>query len=446
MPTTLPPPGDPKALYLLDLSGYVFRAYHALPPLSSSKGEPTNATLGMANMLNRLVREQKPQYLAVAMDSKSEGSYRKKIFPEYKATRPPAPPDLAQQMRRCRELSEAYALPVLAQDGFEADDMIAACVREARGHGLRTVICSADKDLMQLVADDVLMWDGMRNRVYGSEDVREKWGVTPEQLCDLLALMGDTSDNIPGVAGVGEKTAAKLIAEYGSLDGVYEHIASVKGKLRDNLTRDEANARLSYKLVSLTLDLPVQLDLEKLRYGGWDAVRLRALLRDLEFQRLADAVEVPTAVPATSVPAASSAAVQSAPRLQGPAQLSLLPDGQGSPDLRSCRFRPTTVVGRRIYRADSQRARRPRRRAVLKQAPPHAPVAIDVAATSLDPMRATPVGISLSWANDSAVYVPFGHRVIGDPPQLEWSRYGAQRSASAARRRGGEKDRSQRQV
>ena len=162
MPTSLPPPGDDRTLYVIDLSGYVFRAYHGVGPLSSSKGEPTHATFGVTNMLNSLVRNQRPTYLAVAMDSPSP-TFRHLMYPAYKANRPPPPPDLAQQMARCREVAEAYAIPVFQHDGVEADDLIATCVRLAKQHNLKVVVASGDKDLLQLVDDDVICWDAMRS-------------------------------------------------------------------------------------------------------------------------------------------------------------------------------------------------------------------------------------------------------------------------------------------
>ena len=387
MATTLPPPGDSGTLYVLDLSGFVFRAYHALPPLSNSKGEPTHATLGVANMLNRLVKDQKPVYLAVAMDSKSENSVRRAIYPEYKATRPPAPPDLAQQMARCRELVEAYAIPVLHHEGYEADDLLAACVREAKAHGLRTVLCSADKDLMQLVGDGVVMWDAMRNKVFGPDEVKEKWGVGPERVVDLLALMGDTSDNVPGVSGVGEKTAAKLITEYGSVDGVYANIEKIKGKLRENLVRDEANARLSYKLVNLDYDLPAELPLEHLKYGGWDAQKLKTLLMQLEFNKLAAAVDV------TAVSAVES--TESAPAPVAPAK----------PVITEAANYETALT---LEAVD----------AIVAACRAAGHLAITVMGNHTESMRSDIVGIALACRARHAVYIPLGHRVIGDPKQL----------------------------
>ena len=196
LPTRLPPPGDPRTLYVVDISGYVFRAYHALPPLSSPQGEPTHAVLGATSMLHKLVAEHKPAMLAVAMDSRTP-SFRDAIFAAYKANRPPAPPDLKQQMVRVREVLDAYRLPVLQQDGMEADDLIASLVKGARERGLSVVIVSSDKDLLQLVDDRVCMLDAVRSTVFGTAEVQAKLGVKPLQVRDYLALVGDTSDNVP---------------------------------------------------------------------------------------------------------------------------------------------------------------------------------------------------------------------------------------------------------
>src|ERR1041385_686547 len=205
MPTALFESGAPDVLYIVDLSGYVFRAYHAIQPLPSPKGEPTQALLGTVNMLEKLVKQRAPAMLAVAMDSKTR-TFRKEVYPEYKAHRPPQPPDLTSQMARCREIVDAFAIPVFHKDGFEADDLIASAVKQARDKKIRVVIVSADKDLMQLVGDDVFMWDTMRDRVYGPAEVRERFGVDLSQVRDWLALTGDTSDNIPGVESGGPKT------------------------------------------------------------------------------------------------------------------------------------------------------------------------------------------------------------------------------------------------
>ena len=380
MPTTLPPPGDPKALYVLDLSGYVFRAYHAVAPLSNSKGEPTFATLGVTNMLHALVRNQRPHLLAVAMDSVTP-TFRHALYAEYKANRPPPPPDLHVQMDRCRQVAEAYAIPVLQCDGVEADDLLATCVAEARKHGLFTVICSGDKELLQLVADDVIMWDAMRSRIFGAAEVKEKWGVAPDRVRDLLALMGDSSDNVPGVAHVGEKTAVKLLTEFDTLDGVYQNLDKIKGKVRENLALHEADARLSRELVSLKHDVPMRFDVEQLVYGGYERATVRALFEDLEFTKLVAALD------AEDARAAADGAAAAAVALAGPAV-----------------YEPVLT----LESLD----------AAVAQCRAAGAFAVDTETTSLDTTAAALVGVSLSWRPGHGVYIPVGHRVLGDPTQL----------------------------
>ncbi|MEI7894676.1 MAG: 5'-3' exonuclease H3TH domain-containing protein, partial [Myxococcales bacterium] len=266
---TLPDPGADRVLYLVDLSSYVFRAYHAIAPLSSSKGEPTHAVLGTVNMLQKIVIDRRPHSFAVAMDSKGP-TFRHELDPAYKANRPPPPPDLSQQMSRCEAVVRAYNIPVYQCDGVEADDLIAAVVKRASAEGYRVVIVSADKDLMQLVCDDqVLLWDSMRDKVYGPAEVKEKLGVPPNLVRDYLALTGDTSDNVPGVPSVGPKTATDLLTQFGSLDPLYTRLAEVaRAKLRETLAAHEADALLSQRLVTLDAALAIDWDPLALRYGG----------------------------------------------------------------------------------------------------------------------------------------------------------------------------------
>ena len=286
MTGALPDKGDPKTIYVIDISSYVFRAYHALPPLSNSKGEPTHAVAGVSSMLLKLLREREPHAVIVAMDSK-EGSFRKDLFAEYKANRPPAPPDLQQQMIRVREIVDAWGMSPLEAPGFEADDVIATVVREARKAGFGVVIVSADKDLLQLVGDDVVMYDTMRNKVFGAAETHEKFGVGPSQVRDLLSLMGDSSDNVPGVPSVGQKTAAKLLSEHGSLDGIYENIDSITRKaLKQKLTDHRADALSSRELVTLRDDAPVNTEIVTKPYDGGDAAALRSIFSELELTRL----------------------------------------------------------------------------------------------------------------------------------------------------------------
>ena len=285
MATRLFEPASPGVLYIIDLSGYVFRAYHAIAPLTSPTGEPTHAVFGTVNMLERLVRQQKPALLCVAMDSRKK-TFRKEIYPEYKANRPPAPEDLPQQMKRCREIIDAFGISVFQEDGVEADDLIASAVKQAREQDLKVIIVSADKDLTQLVGDDVLMWDTVRDRVFGPSEVEERYGVGPGQMRDLLALMGDSSDNIPGVPNVGPKTARDLLQSYGTLEGVYEHLGEVKRKkLKENLEANHDKAVLSQMLVSLKEDCELDFDLEKLAYRGRALDTLRVIYTELGFTR-----------------------------------------------------------------------------------------------------------------------------------------------------------------
>ncbi len=282
----LPPEGDQETLYIVDISGYVFRAYHALPPLTNSKGEPTHAVLGVVSMLLKLIRERQPAYLAVAMDSRTK-SFRHEISDLYKANRPPAPPDLKQQMGRVEQIVEAYAISVFQQDGMEADDIIASITRSARACDMKVVVVSADKDLLQLVEEKVWMFDTMRNAVFGIPETEKKMGVRPERVRDWLALVGDSSDNVPGVPSVGPKTAAKLLIEYGDLDGIYRAVDAIKRQaLKEKLQAYREQAYLSRRLVTLRDDLEIGFDRSRVKTGGPDVQRLKELFTELEFTRM----------------------------------------------------------------------------------------------------------------------------------------------------------------
>jgi DNA polymerase-1 len=375
MATVLPDPGAPNVLYVVDLSGYVFRAYHAIQPLSSPRGEPTHATFGTVSMLGRLLADRRPERIAVAMDSKT-GSFRRAIDPRYKANRPPPPPDLSIQMARAREIVDAMRIAVWQHDSFEADDIIATAVRLARERGLRVVVVSADKDLMQLVGDDVLVWDSMRNKVFGPPEVEDKFGVPPDRLGDLLALMGDPSDNVPGVKSVGPKTAAELLRQFASMQELYAHLEEVQNKrLRAALDEQRAEAELSRTLVTLREDVPLPMDLEQARLVDADAERLRALYAELGFHRLLDALG--------SAPAAAAAGAASALATS-----------------YTCVLDADTL--RRAVEACARAGR----------------FAFDTETTSTDSMRAALVGVSLCCTPGEAWYVPVGHRYLGAPPQL----------------------------
>ncbi len=381
-PTTLPAKGDPSALYVIDISSYVFRAYHALPPLSSSRGEPTHAVHGVTSMLMKLVKDRDPKRLVVAVDARGS-SFRKELDPRYKANRPPAPPDLAQQLARVFEVVRAMGIPCLEKEGFEADDVIATVVRAARGEGLSTVIVSADKDLLQLVGDGVVMYDTMRENVFGAPETIEKMGVAPAQVRDLLALMGDASDNVPGVPGVGQKTAAKLLADHGSLEGIFANIDAVKGKLREKLLDHRQDAELSQKLVSLRDDADVAFDPKRCEYAGGDAAELRRLFVELELTRLLGQVDAVAA----AGPAAPGGAGEAPPR---PAE-----KGEYRTILR---------------REDLER--------VVSAILEHNDVAVVSLLDEDDAHRGKLVGVGLSWAEHHAVYVPLWHRYVGVPEHV----------------------------
>lgn len=368
----LPPPGAENVLYLIDLSGYVFRAYHALPPLSNTKGEPTHAIIGTVNMVQKVVNERRPSLLAVAMDSRGVPGFRREIDPRYKATRPPAPPDLDQQMKRCEQIVRAYNIPVYQEPGLEADDLIASVVTRAASEGLRVVIVSMDKDMLQLVHDDdsqVVMWNSMHDKVYGPREVEEKLGVRPSQVRDYLALVGDSSDNVPGVRSVGPKTAVELLKDFQTLDGVYAHKSEIKRqKLREALEQYEDDARISQRLVSLRVDPGIAWDLAQLKYGGANTAELRKLFIELEFTRLIGQLPAPPQVP-------------------------------------------------RAYRTITTRDELV---ALAKEARATKTLAIGLFLSGEDPNRAEIVGMGLAAKAGDGVYLPLTHRYLGVPVQPKW--------------------------
>ena len=276
-------------LFILDGPGFLFRAYHALPYLSTSRGMPVNAILGMSTMLWKLLREEQPDYFAVAWDPPGP-TFRDEKFAAYKETRAATPDDLRRQIPVVMQLFEALRLPLLEVPGFEADDVLGTVVDRARAQDLDVVLVTSDKDMLQLVGPRVrVLAPGARageQVLYDADKVREKWGVGPEQIPDLLALMGDSIDNIPGVPGVGQKTAVKLIGQFGSVDGLYDHLTLVPGKLRETLAANRKQALLSRELATVSTRVPLPEDLEGLRRQEPDWERLRALWTELELRTL----------------------------------------------------------------------------------------------------------------------------------------------------------------
>jgi DNA polymerase-1 len=399
--------GALDVLYIVDLSGYVFRAYHAIAPLNSpATGEPTQAVYGTVSMLEKLVRTRRPAMLAVAMDSKTP-TFRKDIYAEYKAHRPPQPPDLGQQMTRCREVVDAFAIPVFQQDGFEADDLIASAVAQARTRAWRVVIVSADKDLMQLVGDDVVMWDTMRDKVFGPPEVVERFGVPIPLVRDWLALTGDSSDNIPGVPSVGPKTATELLNLHGSLDGIYVNIDRIERKaLREKLREHQDAARLSQHLVSLRADVPCAFEAEALRYGGRDVERLKVLYRELGFTRQFAALE---SEPEPALPAAAVKARAPGGEQTGFAFAAEAPKAGANASSSSEPVARVEEPIRTIFDAEELE----RARAAIAGGN----FAIVVETSTPDLFRGTVVGIGLS-AESGTWYLPLGHRYVGAPAEL----------------------------
>lgn len=283
--------------YLLDGSSYIFRAFFALPALSNASGLPTNAVYGFTTMTVKLLKTYRPDYLAVALDAGRE-TFRNRIYQEYKSNRPEAPPALIPQFPYIRKVLEAMKVTVLEREGYEADDLIATLSRQLSARGARVVIVSGDKDLMQLVCDGIKILDTGKDKWIGLSEVREKFGVEPDKVIEVMGLMGDSTDNIPGVRGVGEKTAIALIQRYHSIENLFSHLddldqSGLKGveRIRKALLAGKEAAFLSRTLATVKSDVPIELELDDLRYRGWDKEKLRALFSELGFTHLVKSLE-----------------------------------------------------------------------------------------------------------------------------------------------------------
>jgi DNA polymerase I len=450
-------------LFLVDGSSYIFRAYHALPPINrKSDGLQLNAVFGFCNMLWKLLRdmkpEEKPTHLAVVFDL-SEQTFRTDLYPDYKAHRPDPPDDLRPQFRLIRRAVQAFDLPCLEQEGFEADDLIATYVRQACEAGATATIVSSDKDLMQLVNDGVIMFDTMKDRKIGRAEVIEKFGVPPEKVIEVQALIGDSTDNVPGVPGIGVKTAALLIGEYGDLETLLKHALEIKQeKRRQSLIENADAARLSKKLV--TLDDHVKLDvlIGDLAVHEPDYKRLVAFLRAMEFNALTRRVAEFAAIDAGEVapdaklsgqgasppsplageggePAAAATGqrrgepdrgAKSAgqlllgrPAKEAPADISR----EGRDKATNGTLTPRALAAARLDIAHRQKFDRSKYETVrsldrlgawIERARDTGLVALDVETSSLDPMQTQLCGFSLALAPNDACYVPLAHRQGGD--------------------------------
>ena len=424
-------------VFLVDGSGYIFRAYHALPPITrKSDGLQLNAVFGFCNMLWKLLRDmkpdEKPTHLAVVLD-KSEKTFRTEMYADYKAHRPDPPDDLKPQFKFIREAVQAFDLPCLEQDGFEADDLIATYVREASEAGATATIVSSDKDLMQLVGDRVVMFDAMKDKKIGRAEVIEKFGVPPEKVIEVQSLIGDSTDNVPGVPGIGVKTAAQLIGEYGDLETLLKRASEIKQeKRRQSLVEHADAARISKKLVTLDANVKLDVPIGDLAVHEPDYKRLIAFLKAMEFNGLMRRVAEFSSVEAGEIeadkklaggggqraePAPSGAALQlplgrpaqpwdssRAGRPQAPAYTPLTPQVLAATRIEAARNAKFDRSKYRTLRSVGEL------KAFLDRARDAGFVAIDVSTANSDPMQAELCGFSLAVAPDDAVYVPLSHR------------------------------------
>jgi DNA polymerase I len=441
-------------VFLVDGSGYIFRAYHALPPINrKSDGLQLNAVFGFCNMLWKLLRDLKPDerptHLAVVFD-KSEKTFRTEMYPDYKAHRPDPPDDLRPQFKYVREAVQAFDLPSLEQDGFEADDLIATYVREACEVGATATIVSSDKDLMQLVTDGVIMFDTMKDKKIGRAEVIEKFGVPPEKVIDVQALIGDSTDNVPGVPGIGVKTAAQLIGEYGDLETLLFRAPEIRQeKRRQSLIEHAELARISKKLVTLDDHVKLDVPIDDLAVHEPDYKRLIAFLKAMEFNGLmrrvaefasvdpgaieaetrftgqsgakADAFSAPVAEEGADVPRSPAGGAElSLPLTGGGMAPRPAPAGDRGANFSST---PQTLAGARTEAARSAKFDRSRYETVrsldrlnawIARARDAGVIALDVASPSGDPIQAELCGFSLAVAPNEACYVPLAHRQGGD--------------------------------
>ena len=280
-----------KHLYLIDGSGFIFRAYHAIRPLTNPQGVPVHAVYGFVSMIMKLMEGNECEYVAVVFDA-ARHTFRNRIYPEYKAHRPPAPDDLVPQFAIVREATDAMNLPRIEMDDYEADDIIATYARLAKEQGIDVTIVSSDKDLMQLLSRGVHMYDAMKDKQIGDAEVMEKFGVKPDKVLEVLSLIGDSSDNVPGVPGIGPKTAAELINEFGDLETLLARASEIKQpKRREALQQHADAARLSKQLITLKDDVPNLPALEDMALRKTDPEKLSSFLTQHGFKSLVTRIQ-----------------------------------------------------------------------------------------------------------------------------------------------------------
>ncbi|KAA9366842.1 DNA polymerase I [Ochrobactrum quorumnocens] len=420
-------------LFLVDGSGYIFRAYHALPPLTrKTDGLPVGAVSGFCNMLWKLLKDARstdvgvvPTHFAVIFDYSSQ-TFRKEIFPEYKANRTAPPEDLIPQFGLIRQATRAFNLPCIEKEGFEADDLIATYARLAENAGGDVTIISSDKDLMQLVTPQVSMYDSMKDKQISIPEVIEKWGVPPEKMIDLQSLTGDSTDNVPGIPGIGPKTAAQLLEEFGDLDTLLARASEIKqNKRRENIIAFADQTKIARELVTLKTDVPLEVDLDGLVLEPQNGPKLIGFLKALDFttltRRVAEATDTDASAvepchietewgadahgPDVDVPAKSAAASSEV------SVASEVSDVSGYTPRALAESRAATALAQKIDTTAYTCIRDlPTLNKWLAEAVETGLVAFDTETNSLDPMQAELIGFSLALAPGKAAYIPLQHK------------------------------------
>lgn len=354
-----------ERMFIIDAMAFAFRSYFAIrTALTDSKGRPTNAIYGFARILLKLLREHTPSHLVVVFDAPGR-TFREDLYADYKATRRETPQDLVDQFPRMHELVHALDIKLLCVPGVEADDVIGTLARQATEHGMEAVVVTGDKDMLQLINPHIRVFDPQKGDTglwYGREEVIERFGVGPEHVVDALALIGDTADNVPGVRGIGDKTAKTLMEKFGSLEGLYEHIGELKGKQKERLEEDREQAFFSRELVTILTEVPIECSLDDCKRRELDPEKVIQMLNDFEFHTLLD---------------------------------ELFPQGVPAGDEERLDYRCVLTEAELRQAVDEIRA------AGL--------VAVDTETTGIDPMRAELVGISLSTKGQSGYYIPVAH-------------------------------------
>ncbi|MGD9157624.1 MAG: DNA polymerase I, partial [Desulfobacteraceae bacterium] len=357
-----------STIYLIDGNSYIYRAYHAIGYLSNSKGLRTNAIFGFTKMLLKLFGDKNPEYAAVALDSKGP-TFRHEIYDQYKATRPPMPDDLVEQLPYIKSIIQWLGVKMIEMPGYEADDIIGTLAKKGEEKGYNVVVVTGDKDFRQIISDKTSMWDTMKDKITDLDVLHSEYGLEPEQIIDLMGLSGDTSDNVPGVKGVGEKTALTLIKDFGSLENVYEHIDKItKKKLKENLENCHDNAVLSKRLVTIDCKVPMDCDTTDLKINDTESKELSDLFRELEFKGLWE------------------------------------------------QFASRTVEIKKEYALCMSEDDLVD---LIKKIKEKRLVSIDTETTDTDPHKAELVGISISLEPDKGYYIPVGHIYLGVPKQIE---------------------------